>query len=419
MAKSTKSKPSSKSKPGKPYPEFPLFPHATGRWAKKIRGKLHYFGSTRDDPEGAAAMERFNREWPYLKDGRTPPPIDTGDGCTLADLCNAFLTSKLNSMRSGELTERSFRDYRATTDRLIAHFGKDRRVDDLRPDDFEGLRASMAERLGPVSLKNEVNRARVVFKYADDNGLIDRPVRYGQSFNRPSAKALRRARNEAGPKLFEAHELRTILDALDGKPIDVDGEQVTLASDPAMKAMLLLGINGGFGNTDVASLPQSAVDLADGWLEFPRPKTEVERRIPLWPETVDALRAAIDCRPAAKDRADDGLCFLTATGRPWVRVTLKRGSDDPDQPEYVRADSLGVQFGKVLRALNINGRKGLGFYTMRHNFETIAGESRDQIAVNAIMGHVDSSMAGQYREGISDQRLTDVVNVVRDWLFVE
>ena len=33
------------------------------------------------------------------------------------------------------------------------------------------------------------------------------------------------------------------------------------------------------------------------------------------------------------------------------------------------------------------------------------------------MGHVDSTMAGQYRERISDERLQAVVETVRAWLF--
>ena len=44
--------------------------------------------------------------------------------------------------------------------------------------------------------------------------------------------------------------------------------------------------------------------------------------------------------------------------------------------------------------------------------ETIGGESsRDQVAVDAIMGHVDPSMAAVYRGGISDERFRAVTDL--------
>jgi integrase len=321
-------------------------------------------------------------------------------------LCNSFLTSKKSKLDGGELSPRTWQAYYQTCDLLLSHFGRDRRVDDLRPDDFEPFRALLAKRYGTVGLRNAVNCCRVVLKYAYDQRLIDRPVHYGQSFNRPSAKALRKARNEAGPRLFEAHEVRHILEK----------------ADVPLRAMVLLGVNAGFGNTDIATLPQGGLDVNGGWINFPRPKTEIPRRVPLWPETVVALRKAIAERPEPKDPADANLVFLTRTGKRWVRVQSKRNGEQQAGPgnraeAVISLDALSQRFAKLLSDLKINGRRGLGFYTLRHVFETIAGDSKDQVAVNSIMGHVDTSMAGVYRERISDERLRAVTEHVRAWLF--
>ena len=71
----------------------------------------------------------------------------------------------------------------------------------------------------------------------------------------------------------------------------------------------------------------------------------------------------------------------------------------------------------MLRSLRINGRKGLGFYTLRHTFRTVADETRDQVAVDFVMGHEVKNMSAAYRETIDDGRLRAVVDYVRLWLY--
>ncbi len=369
------------SKPRKPYPDFPLYAHRTGRWAKKIRGKIHYFGPWRD-PE--AALERYKRERDDLYAGRTPRT--PSDGLDMLGLANRFLTAKQHLVETGELSPRTFADYRVTCERIIAAFGKTRLVSDLASDDFLHFRTELAKTRGVVALGNEINRARVVFKFAFDEGLIASPVRYGSSFKRPNRKTLRAARHANGPKMFEAGEIKAMLDAA--------GEQ--------LKAMILLGINAGYGNSDVATLPLKALDLDRGWVNYPRPKTAVERRAPLWPETIAALRAALAVRPSPKDRAEEGLVFVTRYGQSWSKSTC----DNP----------VSKEMAKLLKSLGIE-RPGLNFYALRHTFETIGGESRDQVAVDYVMGHSRNDMASIYRERISDERLKAVTDHVRGWLF--
>src|SRR5205823_7662336 len=125
-------------------------------------------------------------------------------------LVNQFLNAKLALVQSGELTNRSWQDYKDATDLVVSHFGKNRLVADLGPDDFAGLRNKMARRWGPVTLGNVIQRIRVAFKFAWDGGLVDRPVRYGQNFKRPSRKVVRVERARKGPKLFTAEEVRRL-----------------------------------------------------------------------------------------------------------------------------------------------------------------------------------------------------------------
>ena len=73
----------------KPHKNLPLVPHATGRWAKKIRGKLHHFGSWTD---ANATLKKYLTQRHDLQAGRTPR--SSSDGMNLRDLVNQFLTAK-------------------------------------------------------------------------------------------------------------------------------------------------------------------------------------------------------------------------------------------------------------------------------------------------------------------------------------
>lgn len=46
-------------RPTKPYPQFPLSPHASGKWARRIQGKVKYFGKWDDPTSALEEMERY------------------------------------------------------------------------------------------------------------------------------------------------------------------------------------------------------------------------------------------------------------------------------------------------------------------------------------------------------------------------
>lgn len=74
-------------------------------------------------------------------------------------------------------------------------------------------------------------RARSIFEFAFDEGLIVSPIKFGQAFGKPKRETLDRAREsyrlEYGDRMFEAPEIRLMLDALAGKEVTVGSDEGT------------------------------------------------------------------------------------------------------------------------------------------------------------------------------------------------
>jgi integrase len=379
---------SKRSKPSKPRSDYPLYAHSCGQWAKKINQRVHYFGPW-EKPQ--AAEDAYNN----YREGRTLPTVNQ---LSVREMVNRFLTSKKRLLDSDELKQSTYHDYYTNCERVLKVFGKSTLVSSLTPLDFERLRADFAKTHGAVTLCGDITCTRVLFKYADDT--FDVRVKFGQGFKKPTRATLRKLRQTRAPKMFQPWELRAIVKAA--------GVQ--------LRAMIYLGVNCGFGNNDCAMLPMCAVDLKGGWINFPRPKTGINRRCPLWPETVKALKAAIAERPTPKDEAHADRLFITKYGHTWEPKSAKENTET--EIKSAKDNPVSKEMAKLLKSCKLH-RKGVGFYALRHIFQTIGEKNRDKDAVRAIMGHAEAAndMSAVYNEEpVEDSRLHAVAVFVRAWL---
>ncbi len=235
------------------------------------------------------------------------------------------------------------------------------------------ISVGLVKRLGVHALTRHITVIRSVFKHAYEANLLERPMRFGAGFRKPTAAQVRKARGKAevenGKKLFTPDDVTAILEASVGW----------------LRTAVLLGINGGFGNTDCARLPWSAVDLEGALITYSRPKTGVERIVPLWPEATAALRAVRSSTPTKIGATGDGLVFATVRGLPLVRQIVRQAYET-EGGKMTNVDEAATRFATVLKALEKN-RRGVGFYTLRHTFRTWADE------FDALLAHFSVSVS--------------------------
>jgi integrase len=239
--------------------------------------------------------------------------------------------------------------------RRIARSIGHRIIDSLTYDDFSQLRSDLSKGKAVTTLQNQLIVARMVMGHAVENGY---KLAYKKALKAPAARVLRARRHEKGPQDFTRDQLRSLLDY-----------------DEPFRAVILVGINLAYGPSDIAQMPTSV--LGD-FVDWPRPKSAVDRRGWLWPETREAL------------------------GDPQGRLVFS----------WSRR-LIAYYFSKRLAVCGITGR---GFYGLRKTFSTVASDTGNAFAVNRVMGHAERDVPSLYRQRISDDQIRRVCEYVREWL---
>ena len=366
-------------KPKKPHPDFPLTPHASKRWCKKIGRKMYYFG-TWNDPD-AALLEYLSIK-DHLQAGIDPRRQVVPSCRTVGEITNLWLGQKQDNMNSGNLSPEAFRDYKHAGVFVIQGFGRHTPCSGLTPADFTRLRQIWITKYAPSRLNKLITCTRMLFTWGFKAEYLKQPVRFGPDFKGASKRLMREVKQQGEKKLFTAAEIKTLIEH----------------APPQLKAMIYLGINCGLGNTDISRIRPE--NLSGGTLVLPRAKTGIERRIPLWKETQEAIEAALPHVPKAKSPSEEGLVFRGVDGGPWTTF----GND-----------KLARAFAYLLKRTGLY-RERRTFYALRHTCQTIGDGAKDPVAVKTLMGHMDGSMSGEYRQEVSIEAVRAVTEHIRKWL---
>ena len=351
-----------------PWSDFPLQQYANGQWGKKIKGTRHHFGVIADPVTAHAryeALMKFGDKNHVAKDATVELAI------------SEFMASKERKLKRGAISADTMANHIAAGQRLEDFLGASFPLGKLGPKALNEFRDSWPNDWSPLTVRDACVRTLAIIRYANKTIAAKDPVDTGEAFETPTEREVLIARANAPTRYFNAREIKKLVKA----------------SDSQMRAMILLGLNCGFGNADIGRLEWSQIDLNLQWYRSPRGKTGQWREAWLWPETVDAIQAS--------GERHDQLVFLTKYGRPW----------------WVDGDGrrpLSQEFRKLAKDVGVY-RKGVGHYALRHVFLTVADELGDTTAMRIVLGQKDPTISQSYRERIDPKRIKRVCSHVRKW----
>jgi integrase len=344
--------------------KFPLTLHPTGQYCKKIKGKIRYFGTDKKK-----AIEKYLAQATYLHGAQSLVQKIPNDKMTLKKLCDLYLHYQNSRVLVGDITAKHYNDLKYSLGRLMAFLGQGCRIENISTLDLQNYKRKLQSSYPSVDRQNlHIGLMKAMFHWARKNDVLE---------SIPNINAISKDRVVHKEKYtFNKKQIRKLLSTADVK----------------MKAMIWLGLNCGFGCTDCSRLQWKDLDFKNNRVKLVRKKTGVGRNLPLWPETIQALKEV---------PRSGTFVFVTSKGHPWIRTTAT--TIDNGEPKYIYDNRITTKFSRLMKKVGIKAPKGTGFYALRRTAATIAARSGYPFAVQRLLGHVDLTMATRYVQDVSEQ----------------
>lgn len=364
------------------HPDWPLTVGANGQWRRKVRGKVRNFGPLAKKDQ---ALNLWLFEKDYLLAGKTPPEAGS---MTVPAICRKFEADTKVRRDSGDISATYARDLLHAAGFVSSHLGPVA-IEGLTPENFAELRQAVTGTGRSLrSQKNLMQQIRSIFIWGAEM-QHHAAVEFGPRFKSPSSDALDRERETSGKTRFiDRADILAMLNQ----------------AKPAMRCMVLLGVNCGFYAQDSIHLTFDRLHHTHEipHHDFPRVKNGRRRVAALWPETVEALVGYFEHHR----RSESERCILNQYGNPYSKDAVGRG--------------IRIAFANLAKKAKVALPPGASIGSLRHTYATVAGLSSDDQTIDLTMGHAPKGIRkriySQLNLGELD-RLASVADVVRSWLY--
>jgi integrase len=300
---------------------------------------------------------------------------------TVRELVDGYLAVRKGQIGTGadDITVAMYSDDYYQLEAFANYAGKTAVGEVVTPDYLNKHKADTKRDSSVVTLWHRVKAVKRLLTWGWKNGKLDTLPRNLDDYANV-------ARPKPVPRFFTVEEVNTLY----------------ANATPRVRLFILLALNGGFTQVDIATLTHNMIDWDTGVISRDRNKTNVPQGCKLWPETLELLREL-----ATKSNADgSNLVFASQDGNPLVYENV-----DANTGKHSKVDSIRSAFNRLKIKCKVKDNRG--FKTFRKTgADAIAKQYQSENRlVDLYLAHSANGMRKHYAKQYFDE-----LYKATDWL---